>query len=187
MERGLRKWKGLLELSAIVHLKFLFSRELLMGFHQKRPPGDPLVPTRQMINPTQMNPEFQLLPAESSLCSSKPSHSSTCVGFTRAGSYRSTANWASSIQFPERPVGWLGLLIVSICFPELPHLRLGADNIERDISETPTATHAASDSGWSDVAGPTETDINVPLCSQRKGSQKLLHSGAQGWRMIKIH
>lgn len=145
MERGLRKQKRLLELFAKVHLKFLFVREPLMGFHQKRPPVDPLVPTGQMINPTQMDPVFQLLLPESFLCSTDPSQSSTCVGLTTAGSSRSTASLASSTQFPERPVGWLGLLIAYICFPELLHLRLGADNIERDISETPTATHTATD------------------------------------------
>lgn len=143
-----------------------------MGFHQKRPPVDPLVPTGQMINPTQMDPAIQLPFPESFLYSGDPSHGSTCVGHTIAGSSRSTASLASSTKFPERPVGWLPLSIVYICFPELPHPRQEADKIERDISETLTVTHTATDSGWSGMAGPTETAIRVLLCSHRKGSQK---------------
>lgn len=130
---------------------------------------------RTMINPTQMNPAIQLLLPESFLCSMDPSHSSTCVGLTTAGSSRSSASLASSTKFPERPVGWLHLLIVYICFPELPPPRLEADKIERDISETLTVTHTATESGWSGVAGPTETVISVLLCSQRKGGQQLLN------------
>lgn len=103
-----------------------------------------------------MEHAFPLLLPESSLCRNNLSRPPRGENSPQGESSRTTANLAISTQVPERLVGRLSLWVV--CLPGLPHPRLGADNIERDFSETPVVTHAATDSGRSGVAEFPHTD-----------------------------
>ena len=90
-----------------------------------------------------MEHAFRVLLPESSLGRKDLSHPPMGENSPQGESSRTTTNLATSTQVPEKPVGRLTLWIV--CLPG--HPRLGADNIERDFSETPAVTHTATDSG----------------------------------------
>lgn len=118
--------------------------------HQRSPDGIPPEESSEShtasgLSDATVEHAFRLLLPESSLCRKDLSHPPMGENSPQGESFRTTTNLATSTQVPERPVDRLSLWIV--CLPGLPLPRLGADNVERDFSETPAVTHIATDAG----------------------------------------